>query len=195
MSDAFTLWKEATHDTASSYRRQILTAASQLSDEEFFRRPAPGFNSVAIIVRHLAGNMKSRWTDFLDSDGEKPDRNRDAEFEDWPGDRASLMQYFEEGWAQLMAAIDTIDAPMLQRMIVIRGELHSIPLAFSRSLAHAASHAGQIVMLARMMHHGEWRWLSIQPGMSEQYNQTNWGDASALTDPQTAAPADRTQGE
>jgi len=195
MSDAFTLWQEATGDTAASYRRQILAAVEQLSDEEFFRRPAPGFNSVAIIVRHIAGNLKSRWTDFLYTDGEKPDRNRDAEFEDWPSDRASLMQYFDEGWSRLTAAIDSIDAPMLERTIAIRGEVHSLPLALSRSLAHTASHAGQIVMLARMMHQGDWRWLSIQPGMSEQYNKANWSAAATNATSTSATSGDRPSGE
>src|SRR5262245_38262076 len=108
MPNADESWIAAARETAASYRRMIDGAVEQLSDEEFFRRPAEGVNSVAVILRHLGGNLRSRWLDFLTSDGEKPDRDRDAEFTDWPGDRASLIDYFNDGWSRLTAAIDAL---------------------------------------------------------------------------------------
>src|SRR5207342_1660528 len=91
-------WIDASIETIDSQRRMVDGAVQQLSDVEFFGRKAEGINSVAVILRHLGGNLLSRWTDFLTTDGEKPSRNRDSEFEDWTGDRASLMAFFDNGW-------------------------------------------------------------------------------------------------
>ncbi len=102
-TDPLSVWLTASAETIASYRKMIDAAVVQLSDDEFFARPAPHLNSVAVLLRHLAGNLRSRWTDFLTTDGEKPDRNRDAEFLDWPGDRASLLAEFDRGWGCLAA--------------------------------------------------------------------------------------------
>lgn len=102
------MWLESIKETVSSYREMILETIEQLSDQELVQRPGAEFNSVAVLLRHLSGNLQSRWTDFLTTDGEKPDRDRDREFMDWEGDRSSLMAYFEQGWTALESAIDCI---------------------------------------------------------------------------------------
>ncbi len=100
-------WTDAVQETVTSYRKMIDAMLVQLTNEELFQRPAPEVNSVAVILRHLGGNLRSRWTDFLTTDGEKPDRNREQEFADWDGDRRSLMAYFDSGWTALTAALRT----------------------------------------------------------------------------------------
>lgn len=168
-------WIEAAAATVSSYRRMIDGAVSQLTDEELIARPGPDMNSVAVILRHLGGNLLSRWTDFLTTDGEKPDRDRDREFVDWDGDRDSLLAFFSTGWDALVNAIRQIDETSLSRPVFIRGERHTVAEALMRSLTHVAYHAGQIVLIARMVHDGEWKWLTIPPGGSQQHNKQTWG--------------------
>jgi uncharacterized damage-inducible protein DinB len=168
-------WIAAVKANIASYRRMIDEAVSQLSDSELFARPQPEFNSVAIILRHLGGNLHSRWTDFLTSDGEKPNRDRDSEFLDWQGDRSSLLAHFDAGWAKLTAAVEQLDATMIGQPIFVRGEQHTVADALLRSLMHTSYHVGQIVMIARLVHSGEWRWLSIPPGQSALHNKQSWG--------------------
>jgi uncharacterized damage-inducible protein DinB len=179
MADTLILWLDASAETITAYRRMIDAAVAQLSDEEVATRPAPSLNSVAIILRHLAGNLRSRWTDFLTTDGEKPDRDRDVEFVEWTGDRASLLAEFDRGWACLAAVPGQVNEANIDTPIFIRGERHSIPQALSRSLAHVAYHTGQILMIARAVHADEWRWLTIAPGRSATHNQTTWGTAAS----------------
>src|SRR6188472_1616988 len=152
-------WTNAVLETIDSHRRLIDGAVKQLNDEEFFARPAEGINSVAIILRHLGGNLLSRWTDFLTTDGEKPSRNRDSEFEDWPGDRASLMAFFDSGWQTWRKSIESLTADDLTKTVTVRGEPHSVPLAIQRSLTHTAYHVGQIMLVSRLIHDGNWQWL------------------------------------
>ncbi|MEM8865671.1 MAG: DUF1572 family protein [Planctomycetota bacterium] len=179
MEDSVAIWRDATRETAQSYRRMIDAAVGQLTDEELFQRPAPDVNSVANLLRHLGGNLRSRWTDFLTTDGEKPDRDRETEFADWEGDRQSLLACFDAGWACLESAIDQITADNISRPVVIRGEAHTLPQAFGRSLTHIAYHAGQIALIARTVHAGEWRWLTIKPGGSAEHNRDTWGTPAA----------------
>jgi hypothetical protein len=179
MQDVHETWFEAVRETVTSYRRMIDAAVAQLTDEELRLRPAAGVNSVAVILRHVGGNLRSRWTDFLTTDGEKPDRERDLEFQDWPGDRASLMAFFDEGWRSLENALAQISAENVLTPIFIRGEKHTIPLAIERSLAHTAYHVGQIMLVARIVHSGDWKWLTIPPGESQRHNQQNWGSAAS----------------
>jgi uncharacterized damage-inducible protein DinB len=179
MQDAHETWFEAVRETVTSYRRMIDAAVTQLSDEELRLRPAAGVNSVAVILRHIGGNLLSRWTDFLTTDGEKPNRQRDLEFQDWPGDRESLMKFFDEGWRCLEHALAQISAENVLTPIFIRGEKHTIPLAIERSLAHTAYHVGQIMLIARLVHTGDWKWLTIAPGESQRHNQQNWGSAAS----------------
>jgi hypothetical protein len=173
------VWLSTTIDAIDSYRRMIDAAVAQLNDEELVQRPAPGINSVAVILRHLGGNLRSRWTDFLTTDGEKPDRNRDAEFEDWPGDRALLLEYFDIGWQTMRREIASLRTDDLSKSVVIRGEAHTVPQAIIRSLTHTSYHVGQIMLVARLVHKGTWKWLTIPPGGSTQHNQQTWGTAAS----------------
>ena len=129
-------WIRTMRDTTVSYRRMIDATIEQLTDDELFARPAPDINSVAIILRHLGGNLFSRWTDFLTTDGEKPNRNRETEFQDWEGDRQSLISHFDSGWRALQAAIELLSDDNIGNCIQIRGESHSIPQALTLSLIH-----------------------------------------------------------
>ena len=162
-------------DTVLSYRQMIDATIDQLTDAELFARPATGINSVAIILRHLGGNLRSRWTDFMTTDGEKPDRDRDTEFQDWNGDRNSLMEHFNSGWDALVDALNSIDDRSISTTIHIRGEPHTIPQALTRSITHLTYHVGQIAIVARMVHDGDWRWLTIAPGTSAEHNDKTWG--------------------
>lgn len=175
------LWIESSVETIAGYRRMIDAALNQLSDTEFFARPSSDVNSVAIVIRHLAGNLHSRWTDYLTTDGEKPDRDRDCEFEEWQDDRDSLMEYFNSGWACLESAIGGLNDDSVAMTIQIRGEDHSVPDAVMRSLTHVSYHVGQILIIARLVHHGKWNWLTVAPGASAEHNRNTWGTAASRT--------------
>lgn len=141
-------------------------AMAPLGDEAFFRRPTPAVNSIALIVKHLAGNLRSRWTDFLAQDGEKPDRDRDREFVLGPDDsREALLAAWRRGWSTLFDTLDSLRADDLDRTITIRGEPHTVAEALVRGATHAAYHAGQILYVARMLA-PEAPWLTVKPGAS-----------------------------
>ncbi|HXZ80907.1 MAG TPA: DUF1572 family protein [Terriglobales bacterium] len=153
------------------YKRLGDSAFAQLRDEEFFRTLDSESNSVAITVKHLAGNMRSRFTDFLTSDGEKPDRQRDQEFELSTGTtREEVMRWWEQGWAWVFDAINPLKPEDLGRTVTIRGEPHSVLQAINRQIAHYAYHVGQIVILAKHFRGRDWKSLSIPRGKSEEYN-------------------------
>jgi hypothetical protein len=146
-------------------------ALAQLSDEQFFVTLDPESNSVAIVVKHLAGNMRSRFTDFLTSDGEKPDRHRDSEFElSSATTRAEVMQWWEAGWKIVLHALTALKPEDVSRTVYIRHEPHSVLQAINRQIAHYAYHVGQIVFLAKHMRSTEWKNLSVPRGQSEQFN-------------------------
>ena len=170
-----TPWLDAMRETVASYRRMIDAAVAQLTDDELHACPGTDANSVAIILRHLGGNLRSRWTDFLTTDGEKPDRDRDTEFLAWDGDRSSLLAHFDRGWSALVEALETLDAENIGQTIHIRGEPHTVAQALTRSVTHLSYHVGQLVVIARMVHEGEWRWLTIAPGRSADHNDRTWG--------------------
>ncbi len=172
-------WTAALRESANSYRKMIDATLAQLTDEEFFLRPATEINSVAVLLRHLGGNLLSRWTDFQTTDGEKASRNRDEEFADWPGDRASLMAYFDEGWHQLVSAIDASSQLDPNTPIFIRGESQTLASAFLRSLTHLSYHVGQISLIARSVHAGPWQWLTFAPGESQRHNEQTWGTSQS----------------
>jgi hypothetical protein len=147
-------------------------ALEQVSADAFFHSPDPESNSIAVIVKHMAGNLRSRWTDWLSTDGEKPDRARDGEFELTPSDtRSSLMSSWEAGWALVFGALSELSPEDLDRTVRIRGEPHSIEKALGRQLSHAAMHAGQIVYAAKLQLASEWRSLSIPRGESAEFNE------------------------
>lgn len=146
-------------------------AMIQVADEEFFARLDGESNSIALIVKHVAGNSRSRWMDFLTSDGEKPDRNRDSEFVIEPGDtRARLMERWEGGWNFLFQALDPLTGDDLGRSVLIRGEPHTVTQAINRQLTHYANHVGQIVLLAKHFRSAQWKTLSIPRGKSAEFN-------------------------
>lgn len=148
-------------------------AISQLPAECFFAAPHETDNSIGIIVKHMGGNSLSRWTDFLTTDGEKPDRRRDTEFLILPGDtRETLLARWEAGWAALFTALRPLGATDLDRLITIRGEPLTVLQAISRQLTHYAYHVGQIVYLAKHFAGARWKSLSIPIGQSAQFNQT-----------------------
>ncbi|WP_124727112.1 DUF1572 family protein [Staphylospora marina] len=149
-------------------------AIGRLTVDELNRIPADGSNSVALIIKHLRGNMVSRWTDFLVSDGEKPDRDRDAEFEGGYGTKEEALAAWEEGWRVLFGALATLTPGDLLRTVTIRGEPHSVIDAIHRQLAHYAYHVGQIVLLAKWMKGTKWESLSIPKGQSEEHNREMW---------------------
>jgi hypothetical protein len=146
-------------------------AVAQVADDQLFYAPDEECNSIAIIVKHVAGNMRSRWTDFLTTDGEKPGRNRDSEFEDPPKDRKELMRTWEEGWSCLLKALESLNDSHLSQRVLIRGEAHSVMQAINRQLCHYAYHVGQIVLVAKQRRKGEWTSLSVPRGKSAEFHQ------------------------
>jgi hypothetical protein len=153
------------------YKNLAERAMSQVSDDQLFTALDGESNSIAITVKHMAGNMRSRWTDFLTSDGEKPDRNRDTEFEMNPGTtRADVMAWWETGWKCVFDAVDPLQPEDMGRTITIRGEAHSVVQAINRQIAHYSYHIGQIVLLAKHFKSASWKSLSIPKGQSQQVN-------------------------
>lgn len=146
-------------------------ATAQLTDDKLHESLDPNTNSIAVNMKHVAGNLVSRWTDFLSSDGEKPWRNRDDEFIDTFSSRDELVDYWDRGWRVLFASLENLTPQDLLRTVFIRGEPHSVPLALSRSLAHTAYHVGQVVQIARVLAQDEWETLTIPRGQSEQFNE------------------------
>jgi uncharacterized damage-inducible protein DinB len=153
------------------YRRLGEGAIAQVPDADLTAVLDPEMNSIAQIVKHLAGNMRSRWTGFPEADGEKLDRNRDSEFEAPPVTRAELMALWDAGWACLFAALDRITDADLARETFIRGERHSVMQAINRQLAHYSHHVGQIVFLAKHLGSANWKSLSVPRGGSAGFNR------------------------
>src|SRR5579884_414472 len=151
------------------YKKMAEAAIAQVRDDQLTAVLDPEMNSIAQIVKHMAGNMRSRWTDFLTSDGEKPDRNRDTEFEQPPSTREQVMTLWDDGWRRLFEALEPLSEGDLKRTVTIRGEPHSVMQAINRQLAHYASHIGQIVFLAKHLQHSNWKSLSIPRGKSAEY--------------------------
>jgi hypothetical protein len=149
------------------YKKLAEEALAQASDEEVFRSIDPEANSIAILIKHMAGNMRSRWTDFLTTDGEKPDRHRDREFEITPTPtRAEVMEWWEDGWRCVFEAVTPLKPDDLLRTVTIAGREHTVLQAISRQLLHYAGHVNQIVLLAKHFRGPEWKSLSIPKGQS-----------------------------
>jgi hypothetical protein len=157
--------------TAAYYKKLADDAMAQVDDAQFFAALGGEENGIALIVKHMAGNLRSRWTDFLTSDGEKPDRDRDTEFEVHGGDdRAALLEAWERGWATFLDTLASLTPENLERTVQIRGEPHTVIRAVDRGVAHACYHVGQIVLLAKHFTGPAWRTLSIPRGQSQQFN-------------------------
>ena len=163
LNDSLTLFRQC--------KKLAEGAMQQVSDEQLLIALDPEMNSIAQTVKHMTGNMRSRWTDFLNSDGEKPDRNRDSEFVDPPATRESLLALWEEGWRLVFQALEPLTDADLDRKVFIRGEAHSVMQAINRQIAHYAYHCGQIVLLAKHFRFQEWKSLTIPRNKSGDFNQ------------------------
>ena len=161
-------------DALNEFRRLKKSAdkaMAQVSDAEFFRKLGADENSIALIVKHIAGNLHSRWEKFLTTDGEKPERKRDSEFEIEPDDtRASLIERWEHGWAILFRELEPLKSEDLLRTVLIRSEPYTVVRAINRQLTHYGEHVGQIVFLAKHLAGAKWQTLSIPRGKSEEFN-------------------------
>jgi hypothetical protein len=151
-------------------------AISQVDDQALLWQPSPDSNSIALVVKHLHGNMISRWTDFLTTDGEKPWRNRDDEFENPKADRTTMLKDWEAGWQCLFAALDQLEREELERIIYIRNQGHTVLEALHRQLAHYAYHVGQIVFLAKLLAGEGWTSLSIPKHKSTEFNKAHFDE-------------------
>ena len=160
-------------------------AIVQVSDEKLRLSLDANTNSIAVIMKHVAGNLLSRWTDFLTTDGEKPWRNRDDEFVDAFNSREEVVSYWEKGWGCLFDTLANLTSDDLQKSVHIRGELHTVPLAIHRSLAHCGYHVGQIIMIARIHAGNEWDTISVPPGKSAEFNERVWGKAGFTSEKQS----------
>lgn len=153
------------------HKRLAEGAMAQVSDEQLCATLDPEMNSIAVIVKHMAGNMRSRWTDFLTTDGEKPSRNRDREFEEPPATRTELMALWDDGWRCLFTALEGLTDADLVRTITIRGEAHSVMQAINRQVAHYPYHCGQIIFLAKHLQSANWKSLSVPRKQSAEFNR------------------------
>jgi len=154
------------------YKKLGERAIAQCPDEALFTTIDTESNSIAILVKHMSGNMRSRWSNFLTSDGEKPDRNRDSEFEEPPKTRAELLELWERGWKYVFEALQPLTETDLVRTVTIRNEPHSVMQAINRQMAHYAHHIGQILFLAKHLTFtatGKWPSLSVPRGQSKQF--------------------------
>ena len=150
-------------------------AVAQLADDMLHVALDANTNCIAVIMKHVAGNLLSRWTDFLTTDGEKPWRNRDDEFVDTFTTRDELISYWESGWQRLFDSLSGLSAADLGKTVTIRGEPHSVSLTIHRSLAHCGYHVGQIVLIARILAGAHWTTITIPRGASASFNQRVWG--------------------
>ena len=154
----------------NSYKSVGEKTFDQLTDEQLFWQPNEESNSIATIIEHMHGNMLSRWTDFLTTDGEKDWRRRDAEFEIKRISRADLLKNWDEGWQCLFCALDALTEADLDKEVLIRQEQHTVTDAINRQLAHYPYHIGQIVYIGKMLLNGSWNSLSIPKGKTDEYN-------------------------
>jgi hypothetical protein len=160
------------------YKALAEAAIAQLTDDEL-TDARPGGNSIAVLGWHVSGNLRSRFTDFLTTDGEKPWRQRDEEFAARDVTRAELLAKWEQGWAMLFRALSELSDAQLGHTVTIRGVSVKVHEALHRALAHVASHVGQIVLIAKATRGGDWKYLSIPPGQSDAYNQNPTGERAA----------------
>jgi hypothetical protein len=170
MTDLASEYLEEMKRQFRGHKRMGEAAMAQLEDKDFLAVLDPQSNSVAMLVKHIASNARSRFTDFLSSDGEKPDRFRDQEFEvPQRATREEVMRWWEQGWARVFSTLDSLRPEDVQRTVTIRSEPHTVMQALNRALAHYAQHVGQIVFLAKHLRSEQWQMLSIPRGKSEDY--------------------------
>ena len=173
---AGSLYLEETRAQLAKLKETTEKALAQVRDEDLFAQIDAETNSLAMLVQHLAGNLRSRWTDFLISDGEKPDRDRDSEFIVAEGTaRTDLLERWEDGWRCLFSALEALTEEDLTRTVTIRAEPHSVIKAINRQLGHTAYHAGQMVLLARHFAGERWQTLSVPRGGTREFNEKMFG--------------------
>lgn len=158
-------------DVFRYYKKLGERAMAQCTDDALFASLDAESNSIAMVVKHMAGNMRSRWTDFLTTDGEKPDRNRDTEFEDAPKTQTALMELWERGWKHVFDALEPLNDEHLVRTITIRTEPHSVMQAINRQIAHYSYHVGQIVYVAKHLAGNKWQTLTVPKKKSAEFNR------------------------
>src|SRR5246127_3060694 len=166
-----TSYLEDSRSVLRYYKKLAEGAISQVTDEQLFAVLDPEMNSIGVIVKHMAGNMRSRWTDFLTTDGEKPDRNRDTEFVDPAGSRNELMELWKQGWEKVFGTLSQLSDRDLATRVTIRGEPHSVMQAIQRQVAHYAYHCGQIVFLAKHLKGRDWKSLSVPRNRSAEFHR------------------------
>ncbi len=170
MTDLASHYLEEMKRQFRGHKRMGEAAMAQLQENDFFVTLDPESNSIAALVKHIAGNARSRFTDFLTSDGEKPDRFRDQEFEvSAKTTREEVLSWWEQTWFHVFSALDSLKPEDMQRTVTIRQEPHTVMQALNRALAHYAQHIGQIVFLAKHLRSAQWQTLSIPRGKSEDY--------------------------
>lgn len=174
-ADAGVAFLHAAIDRARRQKAMAEAAMAQLEWEKLRRQIDEHTNSIAVIAKHIAGNLRSRWTDFLTTDGEKPDRDRDREFVDDLADREQMMAAWEAGWGCMLTALESLAPDDLTRRITIRGVEHTVVEAILRAIEHNGYHVGQIVLLARHFAGQQWNTLTIPPGGSAEFNRRHWG--------------------
>jgi uncharacterized damage-inducible protein DinB len=168
---------EAIRDSFEANKRLAERAVAQVNDDQLHQPLDENTNSIAVIMKHVAGNLISRWTGFLTTDGEKEWRNRDDEFVDTFADRQELTDYWDRGWNCLFGSLESLRETDLEQTVYIRGVPHSVPSALERSLGHTCYHIGQIVQVARHHAGDKWTTLTIPRGSSAEYNRQNWGES------------------
>src|SRR5687768_3944960 len=171
MSDILENYHTDALSSFRNYKKLAERALEQVSDEEFFATIDAESNSLAVIAKHIAGNLHSRWRDFLTSDGEKPDRNRDTEFEMIADTRESLMDFWERGWQTIFDNVEPLTGEDFARTVTIRGEPHTVVEAINRQLTHYSYHVGQIVFLAKHLRSSGWKNLSVPRNRSAEFNR------------------------
>jgi hypothetical protein len=182
-------------ETFRNYKKLAERAIEQVSDEEFFAVLDGEANSIGVIVKHIAGNLVSRWSDLLTTDGEKPTRNRDSEFELTGDTRLSLMEFWDRGWQTLFNALESLSIDDLSRTITIRGQEHTVVEAIDRQLTHYAYHVGQIVLLAKHYRSADWKTLSVPRNRSAEFDRflSERRSAGEPVDNRFDAPAEFTE--
>jgi len=172
-------WLEEIKLLYRQYKKNCERAAAQVSDDDFFTTFGQNPNSIAVLMKHVGGNNRSRWHDFLTTDGEKRDRNRESEFIAEGEGRSSIYEQWEEGWRIAFETLESLEPADLEKKVTIRGQTHSVVQAIQRNLNHVVYHTGQIVQLARHFTGDAWQTLSIAPGKSEEHNaamRAKYGD-------------------
>lgn len=174
-----TIYLTNVHSLFGYYKQLAEKAIEQVAPEQLWWQYNNDTNSIATIVRHMAGNMLSRWTDFLQTDGEKPWRNRDGEFADSYASKEEMLEHWHKGWACLFAALDGLTEEHCLHTVYIRSEPHAVVEAVNRQIAHYAYHVGQIVFVAKMLQGEHWQSLSIPRNKSQEFNRAKFGEKNS----------------